>query len=98
LKNGKAVGFSGVSNEMLKNGNSAEINKTITYLMEWMLNTAIIPKLFNISILKPLIKDCTKGSDSLSNLRPLSISDLYTSIFERIIIMEVRQDHKDHDH
>ena len=81
LKNGKAVGFSGVSNEMLKNGNTSVINSTITYLMEWMLSTATIPKLFNISILKPLIKDQTKGSNQLSNLRPLSISDLSISIF-----------------
>jgi len=55
LKNGKAVDFSGVSNEMLKHGNTIVINSTLTYLMEWMGNTTI-PKLLNISILKPLIK------------------------------------------
>ena len=96
LKNGKAVGFSGVSNEMLKHGNTKVINSTLTYLMEWMINTATIPKLFNISILKPLIKDHTKGSNQLSNLRPLSISDLYTHIFEKLILIEVRIDHCDH--
>ncbi len=96
LKNGKSVGFSGVSNEMLKNGNTNVINSTITYLMEWMINTATIPKLFNISILKPLIKDQAKGSNQLSNLRPLSISDLFTHIFEKLILIEVRIDHIDH--
>ncbi len=96
LKNGKAVGFSGVSNEMLKHGNTEVINSTLTYRMEWMVNTATIPKLFNISILKPLIKDQTKGSNQLSNLRPLSISDLYTHIFEKLILIEVRIYHCDH--
>ena len=96
LKNGKAVGFSGVSNEMLKHGNTKVINATITYLMKWMINSATIPKLFNISILKPLIKDPSKGSNQLSNLRPLSISDLYTHIFEKLILIEVRIDHCDH--
>lgn len=47
LRNGKAVGFSGIFNEMLKNWNTNQINKTISYLMEWMINTASFPKLFN---------------------------------------------------
>ena len=67
---------------MLKNGNTNQINKTISYLMEWMINTASFPKLFNISLLKPLIKDMSKDTNSLGNLRPLSISDLYTSILK----------------
>jgi hypothetical protein len=90
------VGFSGVSGEMLKNGNNNQINKTLAYLMEWMINKATIPKFFNISILKPLIKDQTKPSDSLNNLRPLSISDLFTNIFEKLLLNFIRMDHVDH--
>ena len=97
LKNGKAVGFSGVSNEMLKYGKTNGINLALTHLMEWMINEAIMPKLFNISILKPLIKDITKDSNNLNNLRPLSISDLYTNIFEKLILFEIRRDHPDHE-
>lgn len=96
LKNGKAIGFSGVSNEMLKMGNTIQVNDTITYLMNWMINEAVIPKLFNISLLKPLVKDVKKSTDSLTNLRPLSVSDVYSNIFEKIILIEIKKDRTDH--
>ena len=96
LKNGKATGFSGVSNEMMKNGWCSIISIVLKQIFEWMINTGSIPHLFNISILKPLIKDSTKGNDNLNNLRPLSISDIYTNVFEKLILTEVQADHKDH--
>lgn len=97
LKNSKATGFSCVSNEMLKYGNTKMITEMIAFIMEWMMNNTIIPKLFNISILKPLIKDQSKGANDINNLRPLSISDAYTNIFEKIVLMEMRKDHPDHE-
>lgn len=71
-------------------------NETLRYLFEWMINTANIPKLFNISILKPLIKDTTKGYNDVNNLRPLSISDAYTNIFEKLLLNELKTEHPDH--
>ncbi len=65
-------------------------------IFEWMKNTGTIPTLFNISILKPLIKDETKGNNNINNLRPLSISDIYTNVFEKLILYEVKKDHVDH--
>jgi hypothetical protein len=56
-KNGKATGFSNVSNEMLKYGLCKNITETMSYMMEWIINSGNVPKLFNISLLKPLIKD-----------------------------------------
>jgi hypothetical protein len=37
-----------------------------------------------------------KKTNSLGNQRPLSIPDLYTSIFEKLVLMEIRKDHEDH--
>lgn len=97
LKNGKAVGFSGVTNEMLKYGSCTDLIKALKYIYEWMINTARVPKLFNLSVLKALIKDEKKSSGDINNLRPLSISDIYTNLLEKIVLKEVRKDHKDHD-
>jgi len=96
LNNGKAIGFSNVSNEMLKYGLCDTISGTMAYMMQWIINTGEIPKLFNISLLKPLIKDEKKSSEDPNNLRPLSISDVYPSIYEQIIAYEVKKDHDDH--
>ncbi len=96
LNNGKAVGFSGVSNEMLKYGICLNIVNTMSYMMEWIINSGNIPKLFNISLLKPLIKDSSKPSDDPNNLRTLSISDVYPGIYEKIMLIQVKRDHVDH--
>jgi len=95
-KNGKAVGFTNVSNEMLKYGCNSNITTTLAYFMEWIINSGSIPKLFNISLLKPLIKDTNKSADDPNNLRPLSISDVYPSIYEEILEEELLVDHEDH--
>lgn len=94
--NGKAVRFSCVSNEMLKYGNTPLVTDTLTYLYEWMINSGSAPEFFNSSILKPLVKDSKKSPDDLNNLRPLSISDVYTTVYEKILLNEVSLDHKDH--
>jgi len=94
--NGKSVGFSNVSNEMLKYGSNEDICSSMAYFMQWIINSGSVPKLFNISLLKPLIKDTNKSSDDSNNLRPLSISDVYPSIYEEIIEEELIKDHVDH--
>lgn len=96
LKNGKSIGFSCVSSEMLKYGLCEEIAETMRNIYEWMLNSGCIPHLFNISILKPLIKEESKGNDNINNLRPVSISDIYTNIYEKLILIEISRDHPDH--
>lgn len=80
----------------MKYGNIKPIVDTLQYIFEWMINSGCVPKLFNISILKPLIKDSTKGSEDVNNLRPLSISDVYTNIYEKIILNLIKIEHNDH--
>ena len=48
-----------------------------------------MPFHFNIAIVKLLIKGINKPTDSISNLRPLSISDTYSNIYEQIVIHEI---------
>jgi hypothetical protein len=69
LKNGKSIGFHGISNENLKYALS---DKLLDYI-EVILIVKVMPADFNISILKPLIKDLTKSSVGPSNLRSVAI-------------------------
>ena len=61
-----------------------------------MIHGGSVPELFIISIFKPLVKDKKKSSNDLNNLRPLSISDVYTTVYEKELLKEVRLDHEDH--
>lgn len=97
LSNNKACGLSEVSNEMLRYAESETINESLAYIYESMINSVTTPKLFNISILKLLIKDKNKSPSDVNNLRPLSISNVYSSIYEQIILQEIRKEHVDHE-
>ena len=46
----------------------------------------VIPEKFNISIIKPIIKDQNKQTDDVNNIRPLSISNCLSQIFEKLIL------------
>jgi len=96
LKNGKSVGWTGISNEMLKYAKCEKLLVILAKVFEIILNTGVIPQLFNISILKPLIKDVNKPSNDKNNQRPLSISDVAPSILERIIDYYIKLQHSDH--
>lgn len=96
LKNNKAIGWAGVSNEMLKYAKCEELSKLLGRVFEIIINTGVIPTFFNISILKPLIKDEMKSSNDKGNQRPLSISDVFPSVLEKIINYFVKQQHVDH--
>jgi hypothetical protein len=96
LKNNKAIGWAGVSNEMLKYAKCVELSKLLSKVYEIIINTGFIPTFFNISILKPLIKDEMKSSKDKSNQRPLSISDVFSSVLEKLINHFVKQQHVDH--
>jgi len=54
-----------------------------------MLNSGDLPYLFNIAIMIPLIKDHKKELDDPNNLRPISISDAISKIFEMLILVEL---------
>ena len=56
LANNKAIGLRGVSNEMLKYSNSLQLFETITKLFNGIISLQILPNMFNLSVLKPIIK------------------------------------------
>lgn len=44
-----------------------------------------MPDKLNISIIRPILKDLNKPSDDVSNLRPISISNCFAQILEKIL-------------
>ena len=57
LKNNKAKGKSGVSNEMLKYSVNHIIIEPLTETMNWMINRGIVPTSFNIGVISTILKD-----------------------------------------
>ena len=97
LANGKAIGLRGVSYEMLKYGTTNSFIKFMTKFFNCIISDQIIPDVFNLSILKPIIKSNDKTSNDVNNLRPLAMSDAIANCFERIILNQIKQQHTDHN-
>ena len=51
-----------------------------------MINRQVLPYNFNISIIKPLIKDHKKSNLDVSNLRPIAISDSLSNLHEAVLL------------
>ncbi|RNA11416.1 hypothetical protein BpHYR1_038011 [Brachionus plicatilis] len=67
--------MSNISNEMIKYCDSKLLIKTLQICYGKIIEDSRVPTNFNISIIKPLIKDHM----SPSNTRPVAISDVYKS-------------------
>jgi hypothetical protein len=78
-------GIDGISYNMLRICGNQTLD-TISQLFNFILNFAIIPKNFNISIIKPIQKDTKKLEFDVNNIRPISISNCLAQIFEKIIV------------
>ena len=94
LKLNKSTGFSSVPNECFKYGQSKNTVKLIKVIIETVINYNIVPKMFNIGIIKLLVKDTMGNPDDPNNIRPITISDTLTSIYEKVLLMELNKGHK----
>ena len=81
-------GLDNISTFMLKN-TSDSFKKTYIFtfpFFKFIFKNCIIPDNFNISFIKPIIKDHKKSNSDIKNLRHISISNSLSQLFERLII------------
>jgi len=81
------VGFCGIPNELFKYGNNQETRRIVKAILELFINYNIKPKFFNMGIIKLIVKDESKSHDDTNNLRPITISDTLTIIYEKLMII-----------
>ena len=93
ISNGKSKGFAGAQPEMYKYAYSDELIDIISSIIEIMIRYTITPYLFNVGIIKPLVKDENKGGNDLNNLRPITISDTFANIYEKYMLLEIESKH-----
>jgi len=91
LNNGKATGVSGVPNELVKYCQSSLLTELLRTTYEKMIKYASVPLDFTTAIIKPLVKDNSLPSDSINNLRPIAVTDVFAVLYEKIILNEIRK-------
>ncbi len=97
IKLNKASGQAKTKGEYIKYGCCPELIKLLKYIYETIINYDIKVKNFNIGLIKPIVKDTNKNWDDISNLRPITISDIISTIYEKIILEEIEINHPNID-
>ena len=74
---------------MLHNCEPSFIEKIIYPLFINIFKLCILPTYLNITHIIPIVKDNKKLTDTINNLRPISISNPFAQVFERILLNKI---------
>ncbi len=96
LKASEVKGFDTITYSLIKRVGSEKFNQNLLAFFNNLLKFNCIPENFNVSIIKPIIKDQDKSSDDTNNIRPLSISNCLSQIFEKLILFSSPELHRIH--
>jgi hypothetical protein len=103
LPNNKANGHTGLNNEILKLScrtyeNDLDIFKTnvemvtiIRNIFQYIFDYMVFPDNFNTSEMFALVKDTLKSSSDINNIRGISVSDVLTNLFEKIMLTKINE-------
>ena len=80
-------GYDGISYNMLKKIDLDIFYIIILELFNTIIKTKKIPDKFNISIISPITKDYNKNINDLNNIRPISVSNCLSQLFEKLILI-----------
>ena len=93
LRNGKACGNSKIPNEAVKYSKNTKILIIVRGIIEKIINYGFIPQNFNIGIIHPIIKNENGDLKSANNIRPITVSDLLSNIFEKYVLYCIEKTH-----
>jgi hypothetical protein len=85
--NSNVCGEDLVSSKMILNSGDFCLNKIIFNFFSFIFAKCIFPKNLNVSHILPIIKDFSKPTNIISNLRPLSISNAFCQLLERLLLI-----------
>ncbi|RMZ94629.1 hypothetical protein BpHYR1_003116, partial [Brachionus plicatilis] len=83
----KVTGFDKISYNLLKNINFVGFYEILLEFFNQLLLFKKIPKNLNTSKINPILKDNLKNSYDLNNIRPISISNCFAQILEKLILI-----------
>lgn len=96
LRNNKSVGHAGISNEMIKYGGERHLLGCVKLILEKIFQFGNMPTYFNTGKIIPIVKDENQSTCDISNIRPITISDTLSNIFEKIVLFELEKNNLNH--
>ena len=86
IKTSNVQGNDRITYDLIKNARSDNFDLCLLKLFNMIIKTGAIPSKLNHSIIKPILKDQKKSSADTNNIRPLSVSNCFAQIFEKLIL------------
>ena len=87
MKSSKVKGHDSIFYDLIKNISTINFKYYLLEFFNQLLSTNTIPDNFNISIIKPILKDLEKNSNDTNNIRPISISNCFAQFLEKLILL-----------
>lgn len=87
LKTGKAPGFDLISPDLLRFGNCIMLNSILANVYNDIIKYGLEVDNFNISVITPIPKS-KKITDNPDDYRPISVSSVFCTLFEKIILIQ----------
>jgi hypothetical protein len=86
LKNNKAGGLNGITNEMYKYAKDTTLPKVIANLFENIIRGNYFPVNLNIGLICTIVKDPVQSNQALDNTRPITLSEVLAIVLENFIL------------
>jgi hypothetical protein len=87
LKEPTVSGNDSLTYSLIKNATSPSFKMALVQFFNKFITLNRIPNKLNHSIIKPIIKDQKKSTNDTNNIRPISISNCLSQIFEKLILL-----------
>ena len=89
-RSSNVCGNDGVTPKMIINCNNSFIEKYFLFFFRYIFKYCVVPDELNITHIIPIKKDKGKSINDINNLRPISISNCLAQIFERLLLMKMK--------
>ena len=86
LPKNKSAGCDGVTSEHLIHGLCDVLCKKLACLYTMILSWGVVPNVFSLGIIVPVLKKSTLDPNCSNNYRPITISSVHTKLVEGLII------------
>ena len=81
---------------MLKNSKNAKLTETLKNIFKDVINQGILLEKFNISVITPIEKK-ESNNNNLDDYRPISVSNVFSTLYEMIILNNIENIFKFND-
>jgi exonuclease III len=88
LRLDSSPGFDGISTEHVRYGASSDLHRALLTAYEGIFRHGIVPRIFNVGVIIPVIKKPTLNANDCTNYRPITLSCTFAKLAEALVSLQ----------